>query len=157
MSLLARVAACACAIVWFVASPVDAQAPSGVREWRLSTALGPAYPQGRGGDLWAKLIRERSGGRLAVRHFPGASLAQRDPVREVAALRSGEIDLAVCSASNWAVQVPELSLIALPWLFPDLAALDRTLSGEVGNRLSRALENAGVVPLAWAVDAFHEL
>ena len=157
MSPLARVAAWACAIACVVASPVHAQGASGVREWKLSTALGPAYPQGKGGEAWAKLIGERSGGRFAVRHFPGASLAQRDPARELAALRSGAVDLLVGSASNWAPQVPELTVISLPWLFPDLAALDRTLSGEVGTRLSKALENAGVVPLAWAVDSFHEL
>jgi len=152
-----RIAAWACALACVLAWPVCAQGPSGAREWKLSTALGPAYPQGKGGELWAKLIRERSGGRLAVRQFPGATLAQRDPAREFLALRSGAIDLAVASVSNWAPQVPELNVISLPWLFPDLAALDRTLSGEVQSRLSKALENAGAVPLAWAVDAFHEL
>ena len=143
----------ACAFAW----SAYAQSPSPAREWKLSTALGPAYPQGKGGELWARFIRERSGGRLAVRHFPGATLTQRDPAREFAALREGAIDLAVGSASTWAPQVPELNLLALPWLFADLSAVDRVLEGEVGTRLSGAVQSAGVVPLAWASDAFHEL
>jgi TRAP-type C4-dicarboxylate transport system substrate-binding protein len=146
-----------CAFAFVVAWSAQAQGPSPAREWKLSTALGPAYPQGKAGELWATFIRERSNGRLAVRHFPGATLARRDRARELALLRDGAIDLAVGSASNWAPQAPQLNLIALPWLFPDLAAVDRALEGEVGERLSKGLESAGVVPLAWVSDAFHEL
>jgi TRAP-type C4-dicarboxylate transport system substrate-binding protein len=107
--------------------------------------------------VWADLIRERSGGRLNVKVFPGATLTQRDPAREFAALRDGAIDLAVGSAASWALQVKELNLIALPWLVPDLDALDALLRGDVGARLSAALSAAGVVPLAWAADGFREL
>ena len=39
-------------------------------ELKLSTALGPAYAQGKAGERWAALIRERSAGRFAVRHYP---------------------------------------------------------------------------------------
>lgn len=135
----------------------SACAQSAPREWKLSTALGPAYPQGRGGEAWARLIGERSGGRLAVKHYPGAALVQRDPAREFAALRDGAIDLAVASASNWGAQVKELNLIALPWLFSDAKAVERVLAGEAGTRLAAALEAAGVVALAAAPDAFREL
>jgi TRAP-type C4-dicarboxylate transport system substrate-binding protein len=142
-----------------LALPAAAQALLHARalEWKLSTALGPAYPQGRAGVIWAELIRERSGGRLNVKIFPGATLVQRDPAREFAALRDGAIDLAVGSASSWAPQVVELNLIALPWLVPDRDALDLLLQGEVAARLSAAVLAAGVVPLAWAGDGFREL
>ena len=126
-------------------------------EWKLSTALGPAYPQGRAGAIWAQLIRERSGGRLNVKVFPGAALVQRDPAREFAALRDGAIDLAVGSTTSWAMQVKELNLLALPWLVPDRDALDVLLRGEVATRLSAAIEAAGAMPLAWAGDGFREL
>jgi len=135
----------------------SACAQSAPHEWKLSTALGPAYPQGRGGEAWAQLVKERSGGRLSVKHYPGATLVQRDPAREFAALRDGAVDLAVASASNWGAQVKELNLIALPWLFSDTKAVERALAGEVGTRLAAALETAGVVPLAAAPDAFREL
>jgi TRAP-type C4-dicarboxylate transport system substrate-binding protein len=134
-------------------TPLQITAP----EWKLSTALGPAYPQGRAGAIWAELIRERSGGRLNVRVFPGATLVQRDPAREFAALRDGAIDLAVGSTVTWALQVKELNLLALPWLVPDREALDVLLRGEVATRLSAAVEAAGAMPLAWASDGFREL
>jgi TRAP-type C4-dicarboxylate transport system substrate-binding protein len=151
-----RAVGCGCAVVWALVPTAYPQSTP-PREWKLSTALGPVYPQGKAGEVWARLIEERSGGRLAVKHFPGAMLVQRDPAREFAGLRDGTIDLAVGSATNWAAQVKELNLIALPWLFPDRLALERTLASDVGVRLSTAIEAAGVVPLATAADAFQQL
>jgi TRAP-type C4-dicarboxylate transport system substrate-binding protein len=126
-------------------------------EWKLSTALGPAYPQGKAGEIWATLIRERSKGRLNAKLYPGAALAQRDPAREFAALRDGTADLAVGSATGWAPQVKELNLFALPWLIPDSDALAALLRSEVADRLDERVRAAGVEPLAWAADGFREL
>jgi len=131
--------------------------PAAAAEWKLSTALGPAYPEGKAGEIWAALIRERSGGRLGVKQFPGATLAQRDPAREFAALRDGGIDLAVGSAAAWAIQVKELNLLALPWLLPDADALDAFLASDVAAQLAARVQGAGVVPLAWASAGFSEL
>ncbi len=126
-------------------------------EWKLSTALGPAYPQGKAGEIWAALIHERSGGRLNAKLYPGATLAQRDPAREFAAVRDGTIDLAVGSAASWAPQVKELNLFALPWLVPDREALDALLRSEVAGALEERVRVAGAEPLAWAADGFREL
>ena len=137
--------------------PACTTSDGGAIALKLSTVLGPAYAQGKAGEVWAALIRERSGGRIAVKHFPGASLVQRDPAREFAALRDGAIDLAVGSTLAWSAQVPELNLLALPWLIPDEVAIDALLGGDIGGRLSARLEVAGVVPLAWAANGFTAL
>jgi TRAP-type C4-dicarboxylate transport system substrate-binding protein len=140
-----------------LAFPAKAQNAAGPSELKLSTALGPAYAQGKAGEVWAALIRDRSAGRLAARHFPGAALIQRDPVREFAALRDGSIDLAVGSTLVWSAQVPELNLLALPWLVPGNAALETLLAGDVGRSLFAHLEAVGVVPLAWMANGFTAL
>ena len=140
-------------------APANAQDRPGTSgpELKLSTALGPAYAQGKAGEIWAALIRERSAGRIPVKHFPGASLVQRDATREFAALRDGAIDLAVGSTLAWSGQVPELGLLALPWLIPDDAALEALIASDAGSRLSAGLGAAGVVPLAWAANGFTAL
>ena len=138
-------------------SNVAAQTGAPPTELKLSTALGPAYAQGKAGEVWAQLIRDRSAGRLAAKHFPGAALIQRDAVREFAALRDGGIDLAVGSTLVWSAQVPELNLLALPWLFPSETAFETLLGGEVGRRLAAPLAAAGVVPLAWVANDFTAL
>lgn len=135
-------------------APIPGEAPS---ELKLSTALGPAYPQGRAGEIWARLIRERSAGRLAARHYPGATLVQRDAAREFAALRDGSIALAVGSTLAWSPQVAELNLFALPWLVPGDAALDALLKSAVAARLAARFEPLGVVAVAWAANGFREI
>src|ERR1022692_3566174 len=124
---------------------------------KLSTAQGPAYPLGKAGEVWATLIRERSGGRLAVTYYPGATLSSRDPAREFGALRDRTVDLAVGSALAWSAQVPQLDVLALPWLVPGGPELEALVAGDVGKRLSAILESSGVIALAWTANGFVEL
>jgi TRAP-type C4-dicarboxylate transport system substrate-binding protein len=160
MSTLTRFGALiAATLAMPLAMPVAAEGPPGTpaQPLKLSTALGPAYPLGKAGEIWAKLIRERSGGRLGVAHYPGATLSSRDPAQEFGALRNGTVDLAVGSTLVWSAQVPQLNLLALPWLVPGPTELEALLGSSVGNRLSAFLEAAGVVPVAWAANGFTEL
>ena len=153
-----RMTAWSCALACLLAWSAHAQSPPAGREWKLSTALGPAYPQGKGGELWASLIRERSAGRLAVRHYPGATLVQRDPAREFAALRDGAIDVAVGSTLALGAAVAELDLIALPWLFPIERRSIALLESDGQRARSRAAGSAGRrTSLAWAPTASSEI
>ncbi|HXX83774.1 MAG TPA: TRAP transporter substrate-binding protein DctP [Casimicrobiaceae bacterium] len=154
-----RGAGIATALVATLALPACGQPrpvePAG--EIKLSTGLGPAYAQGRAGEVWAALIRERSAGRIAVKHYPGAMLAQREPAREFPALRDGAIDLAVGSSLAWSAQVPALNLLALPWLVPDDSVLETLLAGDTGKRLSASVDAAGVVPLLLSANGLSAL
>jgi TRAP-type C4-dicarboxylate transport system substrate-binding protein len=53
--------------------------------------------------------------------------------------------------------VPQLNVLALPWLVPDAPELEALIEGDVGKRLSAIVEAAGVVPVAWAANGFIEL
>jgi len=132
----------------FIIHPAAAQPAA--REWKLSTAVGPAFAMGRAGVRWATLIGERSGGSLAVKVHPGATLAQRDPAREFAALAAGGADLAVGSTLPWATSVPELGVVGLPWLAPGPEPLAVLAAEPISGRLATALQRAGVVALAFA-------
>jgi len=120
------------------------------KELKLSVAVGPAYALGAAAERWAKRIEEKSGGAWVPKVFPGASLAQRDPTREVTALRSGAADLAVGSTLFWAVQVDALGVVGLPWLAPEPKELDALTRGPVADMLLAALQRMEVVPLALA-------
>jgi len=120
------------------------------RELKLSIAVGPAFALGKAGEHWARLAAEKSGGRLAVATFPGATLAQRDPARELLALREGAADLAVGSTLAWSTQSNELAVAGLPWLAPTRRQLDALVAGPVRDALAAALERGGVVALAFA-------
>ena len=126
-------------------------------EYRMSLVLGTAFPWGKGGELWANKVRERTNGRINIKLYPGVSLIQGDQTREFSALRQGVIDMAVGSTINWSPQVKQLNLFSLPFLQPDYAAIDALTQGNVGKQLFATLDKAGVVPLAWGENGFREI
>jgi len=135
-----------------------AQAPANYKaEYKLSTVVGTAFPWGKGGEIWANLVKERTQGRINIKLYPGVSLVNGDQTREFTAIRQGVIDMAIGSSINWSPQVKELNLFSLPFLVKDYAALDALLAGEVGKDVFGILDKAGVQPLAWGENGFREL
>ena len=135
-----------------------AQVPANYRsEYKMSLVLSPSYPWGKGGEIWANLVKERTQGRINIKLYPGTSLVQGDQTREFTALRQGVIDLAVGSTINWSPQVKQLNLFALPFLMPDFAAVDALTQGEVGKDIFAAVDRAGALPLAWGENGFREI
>ncbi|MDK9706171.1 MAG: DctP family TRAP transporter solute-binding subunit [Desulforhopalus sp.] len=126
-------------------------------EYKMSLVLGPAFPWGKGGEIWADLVRERTAGRINIKLYPGTSLVQGDQTREFSAIRQGVIDMAIGSTINWSPQVKELNLFSMPFLMPDYAAIDALTQGEVGSQLFATLDKAGVVPLAWGENGFRQV
>ena len=126
-------------------------------EYRMSLVLGTAFPWGKGGEIWAAKVKEKTQGRINIKLYPGVSLIQGDQTREFSALRQGVIDMAVGSTINWSPQVKQLNLFSLPFLMPDYAATDALTQGEVGKRLFQTLDKAGVMPLAWGENGYREI
>jgi tripartite ATP-independent transporter DctP family solute receptor len=134
-----------------------ASAQSYKSEYRMSLVLGPAFPWGKGGQIWAELVKERTQGRINIKLYPGVSLIQGDQTREFSALRQGVIDMAVGSTINWSPQVKQLNLFSMPFLMPDYAAVDALTQGPVGKQIFATLDKSGVVPLAWGENGYREL
>jgi TRAP-type transport system periplasmic protein len=126
-------------------------------EYKMSLVLGTAFPWGKGGEIWADMVRERTAGRINIKLYPGTSLVQGDQTREFSAIRQGVIDMAIGSTINWSPQVKELNLFSLPFLMPDFQAIDALTQGEVGKDLFAILDKAGVMPLAWGENGFREV
>ena len=144
----------ATALAFSVTAPAQTAYKS---EYKMSLVLGPAYPWGKGGEIWANLVKERTQGRINIKLYPGVSLLQGDQTREFSAIRQGVIDLAVGSTINWSPQVKELNLFSLPFLMPDYAAMDALTQGEVGKEIFKTIDKAGVMPLAWGENGYREI
>ncbi|MFA7667058.1 MAG: DctP family TRAP transporter solute-binding subunit [Burkholderiaceae bacterium] len=126
-------------------------------EYRVSTVVGTAFPWGQGAQLWIDMVRERTQGRINMKLYPGVSLINGDQTREFSAIRQGVIDLAVGSTINWSPQIRELNIFSMPFLSQDHAGLDALVRGEVGDRMLKIVEKAGVVPLAWGENGFRQV
>ena len=141
-----------------LACTVGASAQSAYKpEYKMSLVVGTAFPWGKGGEIWADMVRQRTQGRINIKLYPGVSLVQGDQTREFTAIRQGVIDLAIGSTINWSPQVKELNLFSLPFLMPDYKAMDALTQGEVGKDLFAILEKREVVPLAWGENGFREM
>lgn len=153
-----KATASAAALVAFGLPAAHAQVPAGYKnEYRLSVVLGTAFPWGQGAEIWANKVRERTNGRINIKLYPGTSLVQGDQTREFSAIRQGVIDMAVGSTINWSPQVKALNLFSLPFLFPDYAAVDAVVQGQVGEEIFKTIDKAGVLPLAWGENGYREI
>ena len=139
------------------ASPMAMAETKYKSEYRMSLVLGTAFPWGKGGELWANKVRERTQGRINIKLYPGTSLVQGDQTREFSALRQGVIDMAVGSTINWSPQVKALNLFSMPFLFPNFKSVDAVVQGEVGQEIFKILDKAGVQPLAWGENGYREI
>jgi tripartite ATP-independent transporter DctP family solute receptor len=138
-----------------LATPADAQTYK--PEYKISTVVGPPFPWGLAAQRWADLVKEKSGGKIVMKVYPGASLVGGDQTKEFTAMRQGVIDMAVGSTINWSPQVQELNLFSMPFLMPDYKAIDALTQGEVGKKLFEIIAAKDVVPLAWGENGFREL
>ncbi|WP_396435086.1 DctP family TRAP transporter solute-binding subunit [Limnohabitans sp.] len=126
-------------------------------EYKMSLVVGTAFPWGKGGEIWANLVRERTQGRINIKLYPGVSLVQGDQTREFSAIRQGVIDMAIGSTINWSPQVKELNLFSMPFLMPDYKAMDALTQGDVGKQIFSIIDKAGVMPLAWGENGYREI
>jgi tripartite ATP-independent transporter DctP family solute receptor len=143
------------ALAVLVALPAGAQTYK--PEYKLSTVVGKPFPWGIGGDRWAELVKEKTGGKINIKMYPGTSLVGGDQTKEFTALRQGAIDMAIGSTINWSPQVKELNIFSMPFLMPDYKAIDALTQGEVGKDIFKILASKDVVPLAWGENGFREI
>ena len=101
----------------------------------------------KGQELFAKLIEEKTKGRVELRIYPAGQLfSDKDMMKAVPA---GAVEMAEVTTAQWSGLVPGLILLDLPLFFKDRRHIWRTLDGEAGEILKKDLEKIGVELLYW--------
>ncbi|MBI5717502.1 MAG: TRAP transporter substrate-binding protein DctP [Burkholderiales bacterium] len=127
-------------------------------EYKMSTVVPPAFAWGKGGEIFATLVRERTGGRINIKQYPGASLVQGQQDREFAAMRQGIIDVLCGAPINWSGTVRELGVFTLPFILPDHKAWDAaTASPAVMDDYFELVRKAGAEPLAVGETGYRQI
>ena len=127
------------------------------REYKLSCVVGPKLAWGEGSTLFAKLVKERTHGRINIKVYTAASLMAGKQTNEFLILRRGVADFAFASTINWSSTIKQLNLFNLPFFFPSYKAVDRVTHGKVGQKLIEIIKKKGVTVLAWGENGFREL
>jgi TRAP-type transport system periplasmic protein len=136
-----------------VALPASAE----IREHQLkfASANNKGHPQVTGMEKFAELIKEKSGGKIDVKLFPGGVLG--GDVQTVSALQGGVIEMTVLNAGILASNVKQFGAVDLPFLFNSGEEADKVMDGAFGTGLMDLLPDTGLVGLGYWELGFRNL
>jgi tripartite ATP-independent transporter DctP family solute receptor len=144
------------AIACMVLIPASA-AQAQVREqtFRWTTQNPAGHPVTQGGQKFADLVAQKSGGKMQVKLFPGGVLG--GDVQVLSAVQGGTIDMTSMNSGILQGQVKEFAIVDFPFLFNDAKEADAVLDGPIGKQLADKLPEKGLVHLAYFDLGFRNL
>ncbi len=107
----------------------------------------PGTPKGQAADRFKELAEARFPGRVSVEVYPSSQLMNDDDSLE--ALAFGEIQMIAVSLSKFDRLTHRFQVFDLPFLFPDLAAVERFQGSPTGEMLLRELIDSGFLGLGF--------
>jgi tripartite ATP-independent transporter DctP family solute receptor len=113
------------------------------------------HPYTLGMVRFAQLVRERTGGRVAVQIHHSRQLGDERQVVE--GLQLGTVQLTVTSTGPLGGFVPDMNVVDLPFLFRDSAHAYKVLDGEIGRSLLDKFEAVGIKGLAFWENGFRHI
>lgn len=126
-------------------------------EYKMSVIVGPSYPWSAGAFRFAKLVKERTDGRVNIKVYPSSSLMAGKQTNEFLFHRRGIADFTFASTISWSVALKPLNLFNLPFFFDSYAHVDAVKEGEAGDEIKKLLKHVGITFLAWGESGFREL
>ncbi|RVG27418.1 TRAP transporter substrate-binding protein [Sinorhizobium meliloti] len=122
---------------------------------KFASANNKGHPQVTGMEKFAELVKEKSGGKIEVKLFPGGTLG--GDVQTVSALQGGVIEMTVLNAGILASNVKEFGAVDLPFLFNSGEEADKVMDGPFGTSLMERLPATGLVGVAYWELGFRNL
>lgn len=141
-------------LMFFLIGALSIQAADLTIKW--ANVVAPDHPHHIASELFAKLVSEKSNGRIQVDTFPAAQLGNEKDIME--GIMLGTIEFATNSPGSLSLFEPEFGILDCPYIFRDEEHLTKVARGEIGKELSSILEsNRGVKILAmdWLYGTRH--
>ena len=117
------------------------------------TAL--ATPKGQMAQRFKELAEERFLGRVRVEVYPSAQLME--DTEAIEALAFGEVQMIATSLSLYDRLTPKFQIFDLPFLFPNLPAVERFQQSPAGRELLGALGEHGILGLQFWHNGMKQL
>lgn len=112
-------------------------------------------PKGLAAEKFASLVKQKTHGRVKVELFPDGSLYNE--FDEINALENGNIQMTAPSFSIISNQIPQWSIMDLPFAFSNQKAIQAALDGDIGKQLLETLNSKNMVGLALWENGFRQL
>lgn len=114
---------------------------------RLADNQAADYPTVMGDNEFARLVKERTNGRIEVSVYPSAQLGDEKTVIEQ--LQLGAIDFGRVNAAPLASFDKQLNVFNLPYLFSSSDQMWKVLNGSIGDKMLDGLKTAKMVGLTY--------
>jgi TRAP-type transport system periplasmic protein len=95
----------------------------------------------------AKMVKERSSGKLELQVYPASQLGNDATV--IGGVRGGTIDIMMAGSVNFAGLTPRIGALDLPFLFRGPEHAYKVLDGTVGQQMMKDLEAHSLKGLGW--------
>ncbi len=105
------------------------------------------HPKGIAASLLEQRVNDEMNGKMCMQVYPNSTLYDDDKVLE--ALLNGDVQMAAPSLSKFEKITKKYRIFDLPFLFEDVAAVDRFQNSEAGEKLKNAMNRRGVKGLAF--------
>jgi tripartite ATP-independent transporter DctP family solute receptor len=125
----------------------DLAPPDGTIILRAAHSTNVDEPYHQGLLEMARIVRERSGGRVEIAIYPSMQLGGEKAMLE--GLLLGAIDIVVTANGSVTNFVPGMGVLDLPFLFESRDHMYTVLDGDVGDELAKRLEARGFQLLAF--------
>ena len=135
----------------FLAGTVDAK-PIVIK---FSHVVAENTPKGQMANKFKQLVEERLAGKVAVEVFPSSQLSGDNKVLE--AMLLGDVQMAAPSLSKFKRYTKKLQLFDLPFLFQDIAAVERFQGSAAGQKLLDSVKKKGLVGLGYLHNGMKQL
>ncbi|MGV2870680.1 TRAP transporter substrate-binding protein [Colwellia sp. E150_009] len=141
--------------ICILACAVSMQVSAEPIEIKFSHVVAENTPKGQMALKFKTLVEERLSGKVSVKVFPNSQLFGDNKVLE--AMQLGDVQLAAPSLSKFKKYTKKLQIFDLPFLFKDLAAVERFQQGEEGQRLLNSIKRKGLQGLGYLHNGMKQL
>ncbi|MEH6452470.1 MAG: TRAP transporter substrate-binding protein [Psychromonas sp.] len=100
------------------------------------------HPKGIAASLLEERVNKEMNGKACMEVFPNSTLYDDNQVLE--ALLNGDVQLAAPSLSKFEKITKKYRIFDLPFLFDDVAAVDRFQNSEAGDKLKNSMQRRGL-------------
>ncbi len=127
------------------------------KEYKMTVNVGPNFYWGIGATKFAELVKEKTDGRINIKPYFGSALLKGAQLKSPQMVANGIIDCAYESTINAAPVIPEMNIFSLPFFINTFENLDQMENGETGKKIFEAMDQKGLVGLAWAENGFRQV
>jgi C4-dicarboxylate-binding protein DctP len=124
-------------------------------ELKFSHVVADNTPKGQMANHFKQLVDERLKGQVEVKVYPSSQLFGDG--KELEAMLLGDVQMIAPSLSKFQKYTDQLQIFDLPFLFNDMAAVDRFQQGKEGQAMLGSLEKYGLVGLGYLHNGMKQI